>query len=192
MNYGEELAYWYLRFNGCFPLRNFVLHGGELLRYTSDCDLLAVRPPFVFEEVGGQPEDWDEKLSDLFADSFTLGLICEVKTGRFDRQKLFQTRNVFYSLARLGLIPNPLPATEQLIYRRHVDFEGNVRVAKLLIASDKTEDDEFYCVTISDIRNFLRRRFEKYGEAKFRDRHFFPSELIQALIDETVTSEKQR
>jgi hypothetical protein len=114
-----------------------------------------------------------------------LGLICEVKTGRFDRQKLFQTRNVFYSLARLGLVPDPLSATEQLIHRRHVDLEGNVRIAKLLIASTRTQDDEFYCVTTTEIQRFFRWRFERYDAAKFRDRHFFPSELIQYLISET-------
>jgi hypothetical protein len=26
MNYGETLTYWYLRLNGFFLLRNFVLH----------------------------------------------------------------------------------------------------------------------------------------------------------------------
>jgi hypothetical protein len=26
MNYGETLAYWYLRLNGFFLLQNFVLH----------------------------------------------------------------------------------------------------------------------------------------------------------------------
>jgi hypothetical protein len=84
MNYGEELGYWYLRLNGFFPLSNVVLHGGETLRYTSDCDLLAVRPPHVYEVVGGQMEDWDPKLYELFEGGWTLGVVCEVKTGAFD------------------------------------------------------------------------------------------------------------
>ena len=115
----------------------------------------------------------------------TVGIICEVKTGHFDRQKLFQVPNIFYSLARLGLVVDPQRTTEQLINHRHVDLEGNVRIAKLLIASTRTEDDGFHCVTIAGIRRFFQQRFEKYKEVKHRDRHFFPSELIQALIDET-------
>jgi hypothetical protein len=67
MNYGETLAYWYLRLNGFFPLRNFVLHplnGSEANdRYTADSDLLAIRFPYVYEEIGGQPEDWDSRFS---------------------------------------------------------------------------------------------------------------------------------
>ncbi len=30
MNYAETLAYWYLRLNGFFPLKNFVLHSSRL------------------------------------------------------------------------------------------------------------------------------------------------------------------
>ena len=63
MNYGEELAYWYQRLNGFFPLSNFVVHRSASIQYTSDVDALAVRPPHVYEEVGGRPEDWDADLA---------------------------------------------------------------------------------------------------------------------------------
>ncbi len=61
MNYAETLAYWYLRLNGFFPLNRFVLHppGGGPRAHAADHDLLAVRPPGVYEDVGGQPNDWD-------------------------------------------------------------------------------------------------------------------------------------
>jgi hypothetical protein len=72
MNYGETLAYWYLWLNGFFPLKNFVLHSSHRTKdaYPSarfnnidpennymqavDSDLIAIRFPFVYEEVGGQ------------------------------------------------------------------------------------------------------------------------------------------
>lgn len=87
MNYGETLAYWYLRFNGFFPLRNFVLHPLQERmgdhNQTADCDLLAVRFPHVYEEIGGQSDDWDPRLStwgfSLYED--IIGLIVEVKTS---------------------------------------------------------------------------------------------------------------
>lgn len=88
MNYAETLAYWYLRLNGFFPLKNFVLHssrreerlGREGAEQNegyipgADCDLIAVRFPHVYEEIGGQPRqeeaiednegDWDKRFSD--------------------------------------------------------------------------------------------------------------------------------
>jgi hypothetical protein len=50
MNYGEELAYWYLRLNGFFPISNFVVHRSLDVPNTSDVDVVAVRPPHVFEQ----------------------------------------------------------------------------------------------------------------------------------------------
>lgn len=81
MNYGEEHAYWYLRLNGFFPLQNFVVHrhGGNELR--SDVDVLAVRPPLVYEEIGGQQGDWDQFLAAHVPLDCVLGVVCEVKTG---------------------------------------------------------------------------------------------------------------
>lgn len=62
MNYGEELAYWYFRLNGFFPLLNYVIHRCHDVDYSSDCDLLALRCPNVFEEKGGQEQDWCQEL----------------------------------------------------------------------------------------------------------------------------------
>ena len=38
-NYGEELAYWYLRLNGFFLIENFVIHNQEH-ENGSDVDML--------------------------------------------------------------------------------------------------------------------------------------------------------
>lgn len=59
MNFGEELGYWYLRLNGFFVTRNFVMHENVIgrnleksRRFTADVDLLALRPQFVLESIG--------------------------------------------------------------------------------------------------------------------------------------------
>jgi len=104
MNYGEELAYWYFRLNGFFPLTNFVLHAGEEVLYTSDCDVLAIRHPHVYEEVGGQPLDWDSVLLERLDFERTIGIVCEVKTGRFNT--VFNSSNVSYAIKRLGFTSN--------------------------------------------------------------------------------------
>ena len=67
MNFGETLAYWYLRLNGFFPLSNLVLHRyPSALEYSADCDLLALRLPHTFEDVGGQGDDWDPRWRDTW------------------------------------------------------------------------------------------------------------------------------
>lgn len=59
MNYGEILAFWYLRLNGFIVMRDFVLHRGPSRNQASDIDLLAVRLPYAYERIGGQPCDLD-------------------------------------------------------------------------------------------------------------------------------------
>src|SRR5687768_6292565 len=66
MNYAETLAYWYLRLNGFFRLSRFLLHRDGGRDYNTDCDLLAVRFPEVFEPVGGNPRDWHTPLFEAF------------------------------------------------------------------------------------------------------------------------------
>jgi hypothetical protein len=76
---------------GCAPLssiiRRGVLHplhesaGDD--NQTADCDLLAVRFPHVYEEIGGQSGDWDSRFSTwgFSLDEDIIGLIVEVKTS---------------------------------------------------------------------------------------------------------------
>lgn len=78
MNYGEELAYWYLRLNGFFPIARFVVHRSKHAANSSDIDLLAVRLPNVYEPVGGLPDDWDPWLRDQLNFEMQLGVIWRV------------------------------------------------------------------------------------------------------------------
>ena len=81
-NHAEEYTLWYLRLNGFFPLSNFVVHKSNLVEVSSECDLLAIRPPHVFEEIGGTVDDWDPYLTEVLDFTRTIGLVCEVKAGR--------------------------------------------------------------------------------------------------------------
>ena len=92
MNFAEEIAYWYLRLNGFLPLTNFVLHGQPGHRRTSDADLIAVRFPHVSEEIGGQPDDWDERFERWGVDlGKTIGLVVEVKSGEWNEVSAKET-----------------------------------------------------------------------------------------------------
>lgn len=104
MNYGEKIAYWYLRFNGFFPITNFVIHRSSEVEHTSDCDLLAIRPPYVYEEIGG-PDDWDKYLTKQLECDKIIGVICQVKTGRYELEEIFQPEYTKGAILRLGLVP---------------------------------------------------------------------------------------
>lgn len=186
MNYGETLAHWYLRLNGFFPLRDFVLHRGEGARRTRDCDLLAMRFPHVFEEVGGQASDWDRARFEGWGLNLErpLVLMVQVKTGRegtddgaFNRPFLLQ------ALRRTGLW------TSQAAEACATAMEGaathdteEAQVAKLLVASHPRRSEERYrMLSLSEALAFIQARFQTYREAKQADRLFFPDDLIQFL-----------
>src|ERR1700722_20447592 len=85
MNYAETMTYWYLRLNGFFPLTRFVLHDyREDRRFSADCDLLGIRPPYVHEDIGGQTDDWDRALFQVVGleEADTAAVIVEAKGGR--------------------------------------------------------------------------------------------------------------
>lgn len=78
-NYGEELAYWYLRLNGFFPITDFVFH---TIPYYADADILAVRPPNVREEIRvGHPLKNDTNIVTSSEESKRIFVYCEVKTS---------------------------------------------------------------------------------------------------------------
>ena len=88
INYSEERVYWYLRLNGFFPLTNFVVHKTPDITHRSDVDLIAIRMPYVFEEVGGRLDDFDSEILSLLGEDFditalkkTIVVICEVKSS---------------------------------------------------------------------------------------------------------------
>lgn len=97
----EEQSYLYLRLNGFFPLGNF--NKSKSVKFSADADLLAVRTPFVFEEVGGQNRDWDETLFKYFKRDWLVGLICQVKGGKFENENFFDDPYLTDNLQRLGL-----------------------------------------------------------------------------------------
>ena len=143
MNFAEQLAYWYLRRNGFFPLTNFVLHHGEGHR-TSDTDLVAVRFPHVSEDIGGMPADWDELFQndwkiDLLTE--TVGLIVEVKSGSWnsdDLQGRASERRVRDGLKRMGMIsPGQVEEAAAELNDTPVSRVGGFTLAKLFVGNGR-------------------------------------------------------
>jgi len=190
MNYGEEIAYWYFRLNGFFPLVNFVVHRTEEIgiRYSTDIDLLAVRFPHVYEPVGGQPSDWDSKLMDNFDKDTIIGILCEVKTGNYNVSGLFKSEAVKYALTRFGFKPGLGEYADKLRDSPMVTFFHNnqkYQIAKILVSNRQNQDRTRYIhFQLADLEKFISDRIKRYEEKKWQDRMFFPSNYLAALIDQ--------
>ncbi len=182
MNYGESLVYWYLRLNGFFPLTNFVIHKSEGITYSSDCDVLAIRPPLVFEEVGGQPDDWDHWLIEHINSGRTLGVISEVKTGDYKKDNLFRKEYVGYAAKRLGFTNEEQDIERIANGKAFEEIGDSYRVIKLFV-SNQEEEGPFFSFRLEVIIQFLLDRIGKYSIEKYRDRMFFGSILFQGLIE---------
>lgn len=190
-NYAEEYALWYFRLNGFFPLPNFVIHKSSEIEYSADCDILAIRPPHVYEEIGGNEDDWDELLVKTVDFSRMTGAICEVKTSSYDPGKLFPQDRIAYCIGRLGLAPREGIAriAESLEEFSCVVTDDGVCIAKVLIANELHQSDRFLSIHLDHVKEFLLGRVRKYPEEKYRDRMFFGSIQFQTVIDLAVLRE---
>jgi hypothetical protein len=202
-NYGEVLGYWYLRLNGFFPLSNFVLHREGDEKHSSDCDVLAVRFPYVYEPIGGNPFDWDPDLFDglgvnIENDEQIIGLIVQVKTGRFTRDDMLQAfslANLSKAISRMGIFPQievqdvalALDSSPVVSWA-----ERRVVLGKLAIVVNPWNcgDEPNYLVfTLDKSKDFIRQRMLNYSDPKSADRLLFPDPLIQFFASETGINE---
>ncbi len=184
MNYGEEYAYWYLRLNGFSPISNFVIHRSSKIRHSSDCDVLGVRPPYVYEEIGGQEYDWDADLARTLNFKKTIGVICEVKTGAYTKDDLFKIDNMIYIVPRLGFAdPSQAPRiASDMENKSLIDIGDSYQIFKLLIAEQGETTARYIFKPLSAIIDFLHQRIKKYPKEKYGDRMFFSSIQLQTVI----------
>jgi hypothetical protein len=135
-NFGESLAYWYLRLNGFFPITNFVLHReqgqqaqigqpnadtqqAQGRKYSADADLLGVRFPHVREIIDSTVQRYDETFpreidEELLTEQDktklrTICLIVEVKTdgcSAEDLRKSFSENRLNTAIQRFGVFPH--------------------------------------------------------------------------------------
>lgn len=181
MNYAEELAYWYLRLNGFFPITNFVIHRSNQ-HEPSDCDVLAVRPPHVFEVVGGNPDDLDNVLFQRIDTSRTVGIVCEVKAGEYASGEILRENHVIYAVRRLGFVDDVTPFATALTSEPVVNLGDSHQVLKLLITNRLPRGSRpYYVLTLSHVRHFIKERMRRYHQ-KQSDWVFFNSNIIQEII----------
>lgn len=189
MNFAEQLAYWYLRLNGFFPISNFVLHQGADGRRTGDADIVAVRFPHVHEEIGGNAHDWDMRFGDeweIDLSSGIVGLVVEVKSGQLDVATLTDARRtemISRCIRRMGIFPpRRWRSVSTALSTASIHRSGNVTTAKLLISRDPiAATTPWLSIGLADVETFICNRMRRYDHRKASDRFFFPGELIQYL-----------
>jgi hypothetical protein len=199
-NYAEELAYWYLRLNGFFLIENFVIHRTEnRVEHRGDTDLLAIRLPGVMETIGNMPVDFDDAiLFRFFARKKLVGLIVEVKSATTEPIRpniCFKPEKMIYALNRLGFELTEkekecLGRSREWIRSESIIGDKPFQIGKLLIHNNEQDMEINYAapIRLADIGGFIKDRFVQYKKEKWGSRTFFPSSLIQYIIDEVTKS----
>ena len=195
MNFGERLAYWYLRLNGFLLIEDFVYHRvDEIRENAADCDLLAVRFPYVEERIGATACAWDRDFFrplDPHNERPLVALIVEVKTGQFngdDLDRSFGQDRLQSAIERLGIWPSE-EVGEITTNLSATDFirrgPGSIALAKLLIADRgerfETGGRSLY-LSMRQADRFICNRIQEHIDDKHADRVFFPSDLFQYVI----------
>lgn len=181
MNYLEELAYWYFRFNGYFLITDFVNHQNEEIARTHDTDILGIRFPFVFENIGGNALDFNQ---DIVSVDKVICIICEVKSGRYNANEIFANRHIIkQNINRLGIYPLEKVdnIVEHLMSINHWE-DRNTIIRKILVETNTSICEKYYSINKMTIVSEILRRKENYR--KSQDRLFFNSNLIQFLFSE--------
>lgn len=196
MNYGEELAFWYLRFNGFFPIVDFVLHQEgrdnaiQNQPRTTDCDVLAIRLPHVKEAIGGCGGDWHKLFDEHIRKQAMIAVICQVKAGRGSKftftedymQRCVERFGIFESAEECADTARKLMKSNTVEMEVSPKAGNKLVIMKLLVSKCEAQGSEH--ITLAEIRDFIRGRFRRYPLSKCPDWHFFPSSLIQNIGDE--------
>jgi hypothetical protein len=190
-NFGERLAYWYLRLNGFFTVQDFVLHRlrphDDDGRYNADADLLAIRLRHSGENIDNVPLAPDER---LVAEPYQIrirnvALVVQVKTGKGGNVpgSAFRRERLEACLRFVGLVGEEQVGrlVSSLEAQSHIDVVPEWRVAKLLISEAPIDSADYFSLGLGDIHKFIEQRLRRFRAAKQASRILFPDELIQFL-----------
>jgi len=174
-NYAEELVYWYLRFNGFFPIVDFVIHRTNEVQcqacglYRSDSDILAVRMPSWEEMIGAETVEECPELEKRIGTGKLVGIIGEVKSGEDAvPESLYDNDRVAKCERRIGFAAAQNAMTFKILFSH--------KEPRLLT-------NGVIHLPLKIVYSFLRERIGKYRDEKHGARLFFPSHLMQYFMD---------
>ncbi len=174
--------------------------GNDLRQRSSvaDADILAIRHPYVQEDVGGRHDDWD---SDRFSrwgldlQANRICLIVEVKTGKIKPGALdtaFGRERLNYAFRRFGVLPTAQTTqTVDAMDNASVATVDSFSFGKLLISNsprcsnENPQSQQYLYLNLREAVDFIRGRMRHYQREKSTARMFFASELIQFLAWES-------
>jgi hypothetical protein len=194
-NFGERIAYWYLRLQGFLLAEDFVLHRGGQIKRTADHDLLALRLKHSQEEINEQILPRDDGLEkQLGTMGRNVALIVQVKTGADnDAGTAWRQERLLYAIRFLGAVA-PDEANDlavKLADRPLVECATDWTVAKLLVAEVPTNEGSL-SVTLQHALRFIQARLGSHPMQKAADRLLFPGELMQFLAWSASNIDKKR
>lgn len=184
VNFGERIAYWYLRLNGFLLVEDFVLHR-QAGRRTSDVDLLGVRLRHSAESIDNTPLQLHSAIQQFVgeeADPKHVALVVQVKTGAAaSAGRAFDAERLRHSLRFVGAVPEAaLEGVVQELGKNATSSQDGWLFAKLLIA-EEPRDTSAVGVSLKDAFGFIEDRLKRHVGPKTADRLFFPDELMQFL-----------
>jgi hypothetical protein len=181
-NFGETIAYRYLRLQGFLLADDFVLHSGDRIGRTAGHDLLALRLKHSQEKVDGQMLQADGALeTQLAAIGRNVTLIVQVKTGHETAPgRAFERARLEYAIGFLGVVPPDLVngLAGKLAEKPSVEFSTDWTIAKLWVAEEPTNSGAL-SVTLQAALKFICARLASHTERKYADRLMFPDDLMQ-------------
>lgn len=183
-NFGERIAYWYLRLNGFFLVEDFVLHRADHGPRTADADFLGIRLRHSIELMDGAKLDEHADLRDALGGfDRNIGVVVQVKTGEVG------TPGAAFDVARMTVALRFIGAAgevavgrlaEELRTRAVTDSLGGWRFAKVLIAEHPREEG-VVAMPLATALDFIEDRLRRHADRKGPDRMFFGDELMQFL-----------
>lgn len=184
INFGERLAYWYLRLNGFLMVENFVLHRHGMQR-TSEADLLGIRLRHSEESIDGGILSIHETILRLIGKegaTNNVAVIVQVKTGTAtDSGGAFHHDRIYRGLKFIGALSPAVvdSVASELKEKPSVSSDGWV-FAKILIAEAPKEAGAV-CLPLTDALRFIEERLCQHCDRKVADRLFFSDELMQFM-----------
>lgn len=188
----ELLVAWYLRFNGFFPLANFILHDAGATKapgqQLAEADVLALRLPFT-KEIISAPDGaictaTDPQLH--VREGTTDFLIVEVsseecKFNWLDKAEEEQRLFLEYALRRFGRWSEPkIAAITKKIITDQFWRSGRARVRLLSVGTQKNTSahwpDMIEQITFKETLEYLRTLFSCYGKKPSRASKYFVSD----------------
>jgi hypothetical protein len=183
-NFGERIAYWYLRLQGFLLVEDLVLHRGGPIDCTADTDLLAVRHKYSEEELSGQVlQRHDDLEARLAAPGRNIALVVQVKTGtEGSAGRAFELERLVHAIRFLGVAHRDEvdALATSLGEKRSVECATDWTIAKLLIAEAPRNGGSLN-VPLQVALAFIRARLASHRDRKSADRLLFHDELMQFL-----------